>query len=160
MRRGNVGKAGFAREFDKFCFMGGIAVPMHQDDGDRNDALRRDGAQLGEGLRPVDRAYDIAVRGESARNLDNPFVEHFGQANVPCENIRPVLITDTQGIGEAAVDDQSRSFTTALEKRICGDGRAHFYGFYLRTRQVSVGGNTKDFANALECGIRVAFGRL
>jgi hypothetical protein len=58
-------------------------------------------------------------------DLDDAFIELFGQDDFLGENIRPCLVGDAERVAEAPGDDQSGAVALALKQRIGGNRGAH-----------------------------------
>ena len=118
-------KAEFARDFGDALLVLGELPAVHQYDGQRVDpALAHLAKRKPRGVF-VQRSDDLAVRADALDDLDDLFIRLLGQDDMPRENLRPRLVSDAQGVAEAARDRQRHPRALALEQCIGGDGGAH-----------------------------------
>jgi hypothetical protein len=102
-----------------------ISIAVQQRDRARSDAALERCAQLALRLLQIERTHDVAVRAHALVDLDDLLVQHRRQLDVPHEQLRTMLITDAQRVGEAAGDRENGAIALALEQRVGRDRRAH-----------------------------------
>ena len=77
----------------------------------------------------VQRSNDFTVSIQSLRCFDDTIVEWFRLDNVEREDIRSILIADSECIGKSFGHDQCRTRSPALQQRIGGHRRPYLDGF-------------------------------
>ena len=118
-------EAGAPRDLLRRRLVGGVAVSVHQADGDGPEALRVRPRQVRFQLLPVQRLHDLAMRACALVRLDDRLVEDFRQADMQVEEARAVLVADPELVREALCHHQQGAFALALQQRIGGYGGAH-----------------------------------
>ena len=106
-------------------FVGGVAVAVHQADGDGPEALPMRPRQVRFQLVLVQRLHDLAMRAHALVRLDDPVVEYFRQPDIEVEEARAVLVADAELVGQAPGHHQQGALALAFQQRIGRDGGAH-----------------------------------
>jgi hypothetical protein len=99
----------------------------------------------------------IAVRVHALVGLDDLAIQLFGQLDVTCEQVGPVLIGDAQGIAKAPGNHQQSGLALAFQEGVGGHGGSHFYGVYLRMGYWLKRAHAQASAYPLQSCIRVVF---
>jgi hypothetical protein len=100
---------------------------MHEDDGDRAIAGIELGLKVDADGCFIRYCLDLAIRADALIDFDDGTVEQFRLDDLLGKNVGTGLITDCQRIAETPRGDEQRLFALALQKRIGGNRRAHFY---------------------------------
>ena len=153
---GDLGEADVARDLGHAPLVFGEAIAVHKDDGDRADAGVERVLEGHTRRLLVERRQHAAFRVDPLVDLDHPLVEHLGQHDVAGEQLRPVLVTDAQGVGEALGDRQHHPIALALQQRVGGDRGAHLYRLDPLGRDRRAGIEPQHLANALHSRVPVA----
>ena len=123
MADADLREAGLAGDHGQPLLVLAVFPAMHQDDGERIEAI---GAQCGESgpCRPlVELCQHRAVGADALGDLDDPGGQLFGQHDMTREDFGPRLIADPQCVAKPARDRQRQPFALALEQgvgRHCG----------------------------------------
>ena len=96
----------------------GVAVAVQADDRGRAEPVIVGGLQAGGHGAGVQRDQHLAVRADALGGLDHPGVQHVRPDDLPVEDLRPVLVGDPQGVGEALGDDQDARLAVALKQGV------------------------------------------
>ncbi len=134
----------------------GVAVAVHQQDGDCADALVEGLAHVARGRRLVERRQDLAPGVHPLADLDRRGVEQLGQLDAAGKDLRPVLVGDAQGVAKAAGHHQQDPLALALQQGVGGDGGAHLHR-RDRGRQRRVVVQPEQAADAGHGRIAIAF---
>ncbi len=155
VRDGDLGEAGGARQLRHAPFVFRVGVAVHEGDGDRFVAGAAGLAKAARRALLVERAYDVAVGADALVHLEDSRVHRLRQPDVECEDVRPVLVADAQGVAEAACGHVQRRRPGALEQRVGRHRRAHAHlGDELRRHQFIVA-QPEQLAHPLDGGVRV-----
>ena len=133
-----------------------VAIAVHQHDRNSANAGVERRAQRRLDRARIERLHDVPVRADPLVDLDHALVEQRRQLDPAYEQLRPVLVTDAQRIGEAARDDQRRALAGALEQGVRRDGRAHLHRRDRTARNRRIGRETEQVADSLDGGVPVA----
>ena len=96
---------------------------MHQDNCHRAQTLIVSGLHSPAGTRDIERPQDFSSNIDTLVNLKHVAIEQLGQHNFALEQLRPVLIRNTECVTKATRNDEQRRFTLALKQCIgcdCG----------------------------------------
>ena len=127
MADGDAGEAQLAGHAGDKSLMLGIAIGVHEDDGDRVDARRPRLDQRATRGREVGRLLDDAIGSHALVDLDNIGVELFWLDDLLRENLLARLIANFQRVAETLRGKKDGLFALALQKRVGGDGGAHLH---------------------------------
>ena len=119
-----------ARQARRFAFVLWVPVGVHEHYRNTAQALVVGALQFRPQMAGVQRLQDCAVCADAFARLDDLRVEHFRQFDLQCEQIRPLLITDTQRIREPLRGYQQGRFAVTLQQCVGGDCGTHFHGIY------------------------------
>ena len=108
-------------------FMIGVAITMHEQNGDGANAAVIDRLQIRFQGIGVERCQHFAISGDPFGHFDNGFKQHFRQLDVAVKQPGPVLITNTQCIAETTGHDQCGAVALAFQQGVGGNGGAHFH---------------------------------
>ena len=156
MAHRNLRETQLTRDIGQRPLVPGKPISMHQNNGRRLDARRASRGQIAPRRCIIERKDNVAVRTDPLVDFDHALVEQRWKLDLAHEQLRPVLITDTQGIGETARDDEHGALALALEQRVGRHGRSHL------DRVDRAGGNRRprrkpqQRANAEHRGVRIA----
>ena len=125
VRGGNLCEADFPGGFRHRFFVRGKAIAMHENDGASADAGIEGRLQTGAGAVQIQRRAFFAVRRVPPRDLQDPLVQHFGQLDIQLEQMRAGLITDSQGVMKAVIDDQQGTVALAFQQSVGAHRGAH-----------------------------------
>ena len=89
------------RDLFRRGLVGGVAVAVHQADGDGAEALAIGPRQVRLQLRLVERLHDLAMRTQALVRLHDFGIEDFRQPDMQVEEARAVLVADPELVGEA-----------------------------------------------------------
>ena len=120
----NLGKADFGGDRCDRLFVRGIAIAMHQHDGDRAQAAVIGRLQRRAGGVPVQRGQDRAICHDPFVHLRHLRMKRVGQDDVAREQVWPVLIADAQRVAKTARDGEQGRLALALQQGVGGDGGA------------------------------------
>ena len=134
-------------------FVDGVAVAVHQADGDGPEALAMRPRQVRFQLLLVQRLHDLAMRTHALIRLDDAVVEYFRQPDIEVEEARAVLVADPKLVGEPPRHYQQGALALALQQRIGRNGGAHPHRLDALCRDRRIGFGAQNVANALERGI-------
>ena len=135
-----------------------VAVTVHEDDRHRLDAVVIGLLQCLPGPVVVECRQDLAVGAEALDDLDYALIELFRHDDLAGENIRAVLVADTQGIGKALGNQQYRAGPLAFQQGVGGDGGPHLDAVDDLGRDGIIPADPKEIADTLERRIRIAPG--
>ena len=158
MRDGNLGEADCRRDGRRGILMRDVAIAMHEDDGDRSDAVGEGRGHVLTQARGVQRHEHASVRHDAFPRLDHAVIEHVGQHDVTGKQLRPVLVADAQHIAEALRRDEEGAVALAFEQRVGGDGGAHLHGADPVRGQGIAGLHAEQVADALQRRVGIAAG--
>ena len=153
----DLGKAGLAGQVGDRPFMGRETVTVHENNGDRTDTVVVGRFQFPAGCVKVGGHEHLAFSGHPFGDFGNPLIEQFRQYDPQLEQLRPVLVTDAQGIPKAPGGEQQRAVTLAFQEGVGGHRGAHLDGGNVLRRDRLARGETEDMANAFDGGIVVLF---
>jgi hypothetical protein len=136
----------------------GILPGVHQHHGDGIDAVGAGPGEFRLERFEIDAADRLAVGHGALVDLDDAFVELFGQDDFLGENIRPCLVGDAERVAEAPGDDQSGAVALALKQRIGCNRGAHLDVADAFCRDGGVLVDAEQVADALDGGIGIGFG--
>ena len=125
MARRDLREARRAGKRRRFALMLRVGVSMHEDDGDRGDAVGARGAKRRDRRRMIERRLDAAVGAHALRHFGHARIEHRRLFDTAREDFRPCLVADLQRIAKALADDEEERIALALEQRVGGDRGAH-----------------------------------
>ena len=152
----DLGETDVAAQGGDLPFVVGIAIAVHEQDGDRAIAGAERIADVLFGAGKVERRLDRAVGHHPLVDLDDPAVEQFRQHDIAREQARADLVGDAQSVGKAPGDDQQGALALAFEQRVGRDGRAHLHGVDPAGRDRLAGRQAEHVANALDRGVGIA----
>ncbi len=133
-----------------------VAVAVHQHHRHRAEALVPGRLEIAPRRCDVEGNEHVAARAEALVHLDHLRVEHLRQHDAAGEELRPVLVADAQGVGEAARDEEHRRLALALEERVGGHGRAHLHHLDRARRDRLAGRHADELADRRDRGVAVA----
>ena len=107
-----------AREARGERLVSGEAVAVHEDDRDGASATRARLAQSGSERRRRERFDHRAVGAGALVRLDYLGIQRFRQADVPREDVGPVLVADAQRVPQTAGRHEHHRLAAAFEQRI------------------------------------------
>ena len=128
MADGDLGEADPPCDFGDGRLMRGVAIAVHQDDGDAAKAVVVGGGKPRLRRRFIKRPVSAPVRQHSLVDLHHMSVEGRRLEDVPVKEAGPRLIADHQRIGVPLGDGEHRGRALALQKGVGGDRRAHADG--------------------------------
>ena len=114
-----------SRDLRQPHLMIGVAPAVHEDDRQRVNSVRANRPQSCSCLILVDRAQDLAINADPLVDLDDAFIEHRWQHDVPREDVGPRLVADPQRIAEPPGHRQRDPFALAFEQGVGCDRGAH-----------------------------------
>jgi hypothetical protein len=128
---------------------------MHEDDGDRVDAVAAglgdfvlDGVEIRHGFNQPVGAHPLV-------DLDDPLVNLLGQEDFLGKNVGPGLVGDLERVAETLGDQQKDPIALALQQRIGGDRGAHLdFADALRGHRLARR-DAQQVADALDGGVAV-----
>ncbi|MNE11199.1 hypothetical protein D3C80_1039460 [compost metagenome] len=125
MADGYLFKSDFARNARDFSLMLRKFIGMHESNRDRLIALFFKGTQCCDCLGRIKRFFNSAVRMDALIELGHTVIKRFRLDDFGCKDVFAFLIPDAQSVAEALGGDKCQPLALALEKRICGNSRAH-----------------------------------
>src|SRR5471030_1532203 len=156
VRHGDLLEADLAGDFGHQRFVRAVAVAVHEDDGQRAQALVVGRLQTGARGGTVERDDDVAMRAHALFDFDHMAIQQLGQHDVAVEQSRTILVGDAQRVAEAARDGQRGRLALALEQRVGGDGGAHLDRLDALDRNGGVGGEAHQVADAGDGRVAIA----
>src|SRR5690606_7980416 len=138
MRYGYLRKTDFFGQILQYPLMLRISPGMHQHNGYGTKTGVVNSLKLLPGLLFIERRQNITLGADPLFNFRDALIELLWQTDIQGENIRTVLITNTQAVLEATGYDQGGRLAMTLEQGIGPDCRAHFYRLYHFARQYPI----------------------
>ena len=154
---GDLREAEFARQRGQPPLVGVVAIGVHQNNGDRADAVGFGAFELAPRRCNIEFALDSAVGAHALVELDHALVQHVRLDDVLGEDFRPRLVTDAQRVAKTFGDQQQRALTLALEQRIGRDRGAHLDRADPLARDRSVGWQAEQVPDAVHRRVAVSF---
>ena len=152
----DLGKAQRPRHRRDLALVLGIAIGVHEDDGQRAEAARLGCRQIAADRRKIGRPFDRSVAEHPLVDLDHVGIELLWLDDVERENFGARLIADFERVAKAARRHQQGPLALALEKRVGRHRRAHFHHANGARRDRLIRRKAKKIANGLHG--RVAIG--
>ena len=143
-------EAGAPRDLFGRGLVGGVAVAVHQADGDGPEALSVRPREVRRQLRLVERLHGLAMRAQALVRLHDLGIEDFRQPDMQVEQARAVLVADAELVGEALCHHQQGALALALQQRVGRNRGAHAHGLDAVGRDRRIAFRAQDVANALE----------
>ena len=145
----NLRETQFARERSDASLMVGVAISVHEDDGDRAEAICQsggkhitDGSELGCFLHHAVGAHALVY-------LNHALVEHLRLDDVPGEDVGPCLVADLERVAKTLGDQQQCALAFALKERVSRDRGPHLDRADCSLRDGLSRGNAEKIANSL-----------
>ena len=104
----------------------------------------------------VDSDQHITIGRQALIDLDDAFIEQFGQYDVASEEMRSVLITNPESVAESLGDYQHSPVALAFQQRVSRHRSAHLDRVYLFFRDPRIIGKAEELANSLYRRVLVA----
>ena len=133
----------------------GIAVGVHEDDGDGLEALLLGARELGAHGLEVRRGLDGSVGEDAFVDFDDARIELLRLDDIAGEDVRARLIADLQRVAKPLGRHQQRALAAALEQCIGGDRGAHLDDADRPFRDRRAGRETQVIADRLHRGVGV-----
>ncbi len=149
-----------ARQRGDGLFVSGIAVGVHEHDGDRIDAVAPRRFERGAHRSGIGRALDRAVGAHALVDFDHALEQHVRLDDLPGEDFRPRLVADAQRVAESFCGEQQRALALALQQRIGGHRCAHLHRADQVLRDRSAALEAEQVADPLHRGVAIGFGIL
>ncbi len=131
---------------------------MHEDDGDRLDAVRAGAFEVAAYRCQIGRRPHGAIGAHAFGDLDDTLEQHVGFDDVAGKDFWPCLVADLEGITESFGGDQHCAGALALKQRIGGDRGAHLDGADESRRYGLPGLEADEVADALNGGVAIGLG--
>ena len=114
MRRANLVKANFTRQFGSYDFVRLISIRVHEHNGHAANTGIKLSLQLCAQFSVIQRLNDFTLRRHALVCFDHFAVKKLGQDNVSVKQAGAVLISNAQCISKSARCNQQCFFTLAL----------------------------------------------
>ena len=160
MGDGNLRKPDLFGDLGRPRFVVVIAIAVHEDDGHRANTKAVGIRQVTRQSLFIERLKLLALGAQALVGLDDALIDLAGQDDVAGENVGPVLIADSQSVGEAPGDDENRAVAGALEQRVGGHRGAHLDRIDAGRRDRLISPQAEQVANALQGRVVVMLGIL
>ncbi len=131
-----------------------IPIPMHENDGYGAEIGAERPRQAVSQVLLIQLLDDLALGTDPLTRFEDFFVRQFREHDVPGEKIRPLLISDAQGITETACNNEQGWLAGALEQRI-GRHRAPHAHRGDSPKVKSAGLDHQDAPDSFEGGVFV-----
>ena len=152
----DLGEADLPAQGGDPLLVAGVAVAVHEQDGDRAVAGLEGGADVLFRTGEIERRLHRAVGHDPLVDLDDPAVEQLRQHDVAREQARADLVGDAQRVGEALCDDQKGALALALEQGVGRHRRAHLHGVDPLRRNRLAGTQAQHVPDALDRRVGIA----
>ena len=133
----------------------GIAVGVHEHDGDGLDAVGHRLFERGAHGVEIKLALDGAVGQHALVDLDDALEQHLRLDDVLGENLRPRLVADAKRVAKALGGQQQRALALALQQRVGGDRGAHLHRADAARRDWLAFCKPEQVADALDGGVAI-----
>ncbi len=122
-------KANLRRDPGGGLFMGGIPIAMEKHDGHAVQPLLMGRHQVAAQDVLAQGHDNLTVGADALACLHHRCVQHLGKLDIQGKNIRAVLISYSQRIGQTCRRDQHGGIALAFQQRIGGHCGTHLDGF-------------------------------